>query len=326
MQVLRQMNLNSLKIVESAARHQNFTRAGEEQFITASAVSQRVKGLEDQLRFKIFQRRKNAVSLTPEGERFVQQVREALDRIVEAGMEVRKRESEHLLKISVLPTFAMRWLMPRLPRFQAREPDTHLHWTTSYDQTDFRSSDIDLEIRYGDGRFPGLHSELLMREDLTPVCSTSLFLRVLGDRPASSVVPADLRHFTLLHSDTCTRNWQSWLEFAGAPSVLREARSMSFDSCMMSFQAANAGLGFAVANRAYIQQDVDTGHLIAPFDLLHPNPMGWHLVCPRMHLGSPKLEAFRAWLLEEAEEAQAELDRRKSYDGGEWRTAALAAE
>lgn len=319
------MNLNSLKIVESAARHRNFTRAGEEQFITASAVSQRVKGLEEQLRFKIFRRQKNAVSLTPEGERFVQQVREALDRIVEAGLEVRKRDYEHMLKISVLPTFATRWLLPRMHRFQDLEPDTHLHWTTSYDQVDFRNADVDLEIRYGDGRFPGLHSELLLREDLTPVCSVDLFRRVLGNnRPFNSLTPSELSRFTLLHSDTCTRNWQSWLEFTKAPEVLDEARSMSFDSCMMSFQAANAGLGFAVANRAYIQNDVDEGRLVAPFTVLHPNTMGWHFVCPRGHLGAPKLEAFRAWLVKEAKAAQAELDLKKSYDPA-WRPP-LAAE
>lgn len=309
------MNLNSLKIVESAARHQNFTRAGEEQFITASAVSQRVKGLEDQLRFKIFQRRKNAVSLTPEGEEFVRKVREALDRIVAAGMEVRRREHEHMLKVSVLPTFAMRWLMPRLSSFQDEHPHTHLHMSTSYDETDFRKGDLDLEIRYGDGRFPGLYSEPLIREDLTPVCSVALFRRILGNRPLNDMHPSELSRFTLLHSDTCTGNWESWLEHVGAPEVLDAAPAMSFDSCLLSFQAANAGLGFAVANRAYIQQDLDDGRLVAPFQVEHPSRMGWHFVCPKGNLGSPKLEAFRQWLLREAQATQAMLDKRKQqYD------------
>jgi LysR family transcriptional regulator, glycine cleavage system transcriptional activator len=319
------MNLNSLKIVESAARHQNFTRAGEEQFITASAVSQRVKGLEDQLRFKIFQRRKNAVSLTPEGELFVRKVREALDRIVAAGLEVRRREHEHMLKISVLPTFAMRWLLPRLNDFQDGHADTHLHLSTSYDETDFRQGDLDLEIRYGDGRFPGLYSEPLFREDLTPVCSIALFRRILGNRSFTDMDPRELSLFTLLHSDTCMSNWKSWLEHVGAPKVLDEARAMSFDSCMLSFQAANAGLGFAVANRAYVQSDIDEGRLVAPFRVEHPNRMGWHFVCPKGHLGSPKLEAFRSWLRKEAEKTQAMLDERKKQYDETWRPP-LAAE
>ncbi|RUY93919.1 LysR family transcriptional regulator, partial [Mesorhizobium sp. M7A.F.Ca.CA.003.01.2.1] len=158
MRLLSQVNLNSLKIVESAARHGNFTRAGEEQFITASAVSQRVKSLEDQLRFKIFQRGGNAVSLTPEGETYVSRVREALERIVAASMEATGQSQEHVLKISVLPTFAARWLFPRLPLFQQQYPDIVMRVSTSYATHEFTASEFDLEIRYGDGHFHGLQS------------------------------------------------------------------------------------------------------------------------------------------------------------------------
>ncbi|MGE0502253.1 MAG: LysR substrate-binding domain-containing protein [Rhizobiaceae bacterium] len=308
------MNLNSLKIVESAARHQNFTRAGEEQFITASAVSQRVKGLEDQLRFKIFQRRKNAISLTPEGEAFIMKVREALDRIVAAGMEVSGRDHEHILKISVLPTFATRWLFPRLPRFQEMHGDIHLHISASYETADFRATDLDLEIRYGDGKFSPLHTELLFKEDLTPVLSAELYRRVLGDKPLSDVVPDDLRHFTLLYSATCTTNWPQWLDFAGAPHVVDTAKTMNFDSCMMSFAAANAGVGVAVANRAYVADDIASGRLVAPFPVQHPNRMGWHFVCPRVHLGAPKIEVFRSWLLGEAAATESELSQQRTLN------------
>ncbi|TIU40470.1 MAG: LysR family transcriptional regulator, partial [Mesorhizobium sp.] len=168
MRLLSQVNLNSLKIVESAARHRNFTRAGEEQFITASAVSQRVKSLEDQLRFKIFERGGNAVSLTPEGETYVARVREALERIVAASMEATGQSQAHVLRICVLPTFAARWLFPRLMTFQQQYPDIEMRVSTSYATHEFATSEYDLEIRYGDGNFPGLTSELLFKEDLTP--------------------------------------------------------------------------------------------------------------------------------------------------------------
>lgn len=309
MRLLRQLNLNSLKIVESAARHQNFTRAGEEQLITASAVSQRVKGLEDQLRFRIFNRRHNAVSLTPEGENFIREVREALDRIVAAGMEVGGSARQNVLKISVLPTFAMRWLFNRMPRFQEQHPELHLHVSTSYATTDFRACDLDLEIRYGDGAYAGLFSELLFHEDLTPVCNTELYQRVFGAWPMKKMRPEDLRQFTLLHSDTCTQNWESWLAFAGAPSVLEESASMHFDSCMLSFAAANAGMGFAVANRAYVAEDLAAGRLVAPFAICQPNRAGWYFVCPTPHRGLRKVEIFRKWLLEEAEMTRAHLSR-----------------
>ena len=308
MRLLSQVNLNSLKIVESAARHRNFTRAGEEQFITASAVSQRVKSLEDQLRFKIFQRGGNAVSLTPEGETYVSRVREALERIVAASMEATGQSQAHVLKISVLPTFAARWLFPRLPTFQHQYPDIEMRVSTSYATHEFASSDFDLEIRYGDGNFADLHAELLFKEDLTPVCSRKLFHEVLGDKPLSKVTPDDLRHFTLLHSDTCTHNWQSWLAFAGASFVLGETKSIYFDSCMMSYEAANAGMGFAVANRAYMASDIRAERLVAPFAVHHPNTAGWYFVTPDTAHAARKVVLFRQWVMAEAALTQAQLD------------------
>jgi LysR family glycine cleavage system transcriptional activator len=305
---LTQLNLNSLKVVESAARHKNFTRAGEEQFITASAVSQRIKSLEDQLRFKIFKRGGNAVSLTPEGEAYVAQVREALERIHIAGVEATGQSQERLLKISVLPTFAARWLFPRMPAFQARHPDIEMRIFTSYDMHDFMMSDLDLEIRYGDGNFPGLSADLLFVEDLTPVCSTRLYSQVMGSRPLSKVRPEDLRLFTLLHSGTCTQNWRSWLRFAGAEFVLDDAPSVYFDSCMMSYEAANAGMGVAVANRAYVTADLRNGRLVAPFAVHHPNKAGWYFVHPRRTEQNRKMAVFKNWLLEEASMMQAQLN------------------
>src|SRR4030095_10842795 len=138
----------------------------------------------------------NAVSLTPEGETYVAQVREALERIVAAGMEATGQTQEHLLKISVLPTFASRWLFPRLPLFQATHPEIQMRIFTSYETHE--TSGLDLEIRYGDGGFPGLNAELLFKEDLTPVCSARLYHQVPGDRPLSRVRSEDLRLFTLL--------------------------------------------------------------------------------------------------------------------------------
>ncbi|AZO08913.1 MULTISPECIES: LysR substrate-binding domain-containing protein [unclassified Mesorhizobium] len=308
MRLLSQVNLNSLKIVESAARHKNFTRAGEEQFITASAVSQRVKSLEDQLRFKIFQRGGNAVSLTPEGEAYVAQVREALERIVAANMEATGQSQAHVLKICVLPTFAARWLFPRLSAFQRQYPEIEMRVSTSYATHEFATSEYDLEIRYGDGSFPGLSSELLFREDLTPVCSRKLFHEVLGNKPLSRVTPDDLRHFTLLHSETCTQNWQSWLRFAGASFVLGEAKSIYFDSCMMSYEAANAGMGFAVANRAYMASDIRAERLVAPFAVHHPNSAGWYFVCPGKAIGARKVSLFKQWIMAEAALTQRQLD------------------
>jgi LysR family glycine cleavage system transcriptional activator len=307
MQHLRNINLNSLRVLESAARLGSFARAGEENLISASAVSQRIKALEAQLQFQVFQRQSNAVVLTPEGEEFIAHVRQALDTILAAGIGLTDRNRSSILKVSALPTFAVRWLLPRLYRFKEAHKGITLHVSQAYRTVSFAQEDIDVAIRYGDGSFPGLHAELLFVEDLAPVCSPDLLRRVMPGRQPDDLAPADLLHFTLLHSDTCSLNWKSWLEFAEVPHVLDRADSMLFDSCMLSFQAANAGLGFAVANRPYVAEDIRTGRLIAPFKLQQPNRNGWYLVYPKRHGELEKVAAFAAWLRREVAESEAEM-------------------
>ena len=123
------------------------------------------------------------------------------------------------------------------------------------------------------------------------------------------LVPADLKKFTLLHSATCHLNWRSWFRHAGIPDAIESARAMSFDSCMLSFQAANMGIGVAVANRAYIADDIKEGRLIAPLSIKHPNRNGWYVVFPKGHAGMPKIKVFRDWLLDEAEDALTDMQR-----------------
>jgi LysR family glycine cleavage system transcriptional activator len=135
-----------------------------------------------------------------------------------------------------------------------------------------------------------------------------LFHQVLGDRAHTRVRPEDLRFFTLLHSETCTQNWRSWLRFAGAEFVLDEARSVYFDSCMMSYEAANSGMGFAVANRAYMTADIRAGRLVAPFAVHHPNSAGWYFVYPKRIDSSRRLTVFKNWVMAEASTMQAQLN------------------
>jgi LysR family transcriptional regulator, glycine cleavage system transcriptional activator len=144
------------------------------------------------------------------------------------------------------------------------------------------------------------------------VCSRKLFHEILGDKP-SKMTPEDLRHFTLLHSDTCTQNWQSWLDFAGVGFVLQQTKSIYFDSCMMSYEAAGAGLGFAVANRAYMASDIRAERLVAPFAVHHPNTAGWYFVCPDKTLLPRKVSVFKQWIAAEAALTQSQLD---SENGG----------
>ena len=300
---LSQINLNALRVAESVARHANFTRAAEESCITPSAVSQQITKLENQLEFKIFDRRKRSVALTTEGEEFILTVRAALDQIIATHDQISNREQRNILKISVLPTFAMRWLLPRLNRFQRKYPEFQVHVSHSYQAVNFKREDFDLAVRYGNGNFKDVRARLLFKEDLIPVCTPRLLAETLPRKNPSTIRPNDLRHFTLLHSDTCTLNWSSWLKNAGATGVLEQSPSMYFDTCMLSYEAANAGLGFAVANRAYIAKDISANRLVAPFDLVLPKENGWYLVYPEEHSEHARVKAFQAWMLEEAASA-----------------------
>ena len=297
---LSQINLNSLRVAECVARHANFTRAAEESCITPSAVSQQVTKLEQQLEFKIFDRRKRSVAMTLEGEEFILSVREALDQIISTHNHLSNREHGNLLKISVLPTFAMRWLLPRLNNFQKKHPEFQVHLSHSYQAVNFKREDFDLAIRYGNGKFKGLDARLLFKEDLIPVCTPELLKEVLPLKKLTSIEPDDLKHFTLLHSDTCTLNWGTWLKHVGAMDVLEQSSNMYFDSCMLSFEGANFGLGFAVANRAYISKDIAAGRLVAPFDLALPNENGWYIVYPKEYREHKRVQAFQNWVLDES--------------------------
>lgn len=310
MQTLRGLNLNSLRIAESAARNGSFIRAAEEQLLTPSAVSQRIKALEAQLRFRLFMRTNNSVVLTSDGEAFIQRVREGLDMILAAKQAATDPQREQTLKIRSLPTFLMRWLLQRLPSFQARCPDIILNLSSSYALPDFAREDLDIGIYYGRGDFGDLRTRLLFREDLTPVCAPQLLAKITRPR---GIAINDLKHFTLLYSATCTLNWKSWLEHAkGSSELLTDSRAMHLDTCMLTFEAALAGLGFACANRAYVAEDLKAGRLVAPFDVVHPNQNGWYLVSSPHRPQFRSAELFQAWIGEQILESEAQILRLKS--------------
>lgn len=307
MRNLRDVNLNSLRIVESAARTGSFVRAAEEQMLTPSAISQRVKNLEEQLRFKIFNRRNNSVILTTEGDAFVAHVRDALDTILHAGLEAKSMNRKSVLKICALPTFTVRWLLRRLSSFEEREPDIRLNLANSYNPPNFAKEDYDLAILYGNGHFPGFESKLLFSEELTPVCAPSLLERS-HSQSIDDFQPEHLAKFTLLHSDTCTMNWQYWLEHTRAQEVLNTAPSTYFGSCLLSYEAACAGLGFAIANRAYMMDDIASKRLIAPYSVDLKSGCGWYIVYPSSHKELEKIQSFEAWILEQSSVSEKQCD------------------
>ncbi|MFT7577006.1 MAG: LysR family glycine cleavage system transcriptional activator, partial [Alphaproteobacteria bacterium] len=168
---------------------------------------------------------------------------------------------------------------------------------------------IDASIYYGDGVFSSVQSTLLFREDLTPVCSLEYYKRMFGPNASRNPDPARLAECTLINSGTCTLNWKSWLDFVGASHVASAAQSMDFDSCMMTFEAAANGVGFAVANRAYIMDDLRSGKLVAPFSVQQPNVNGWYFVHPTETQLSNPTKLFRSWLIEQAMQTETSVGK-----------------
>jgi LysR family glycine cleavage system transcriptional activator len=286
--------LNALRAYEAAARHLSFTRASRELFVTQAAVSHQVKALEDHLGVRLFRRLNRSLLLTEAGQAYLPAVTQALDLVDEATRRLLRAEDRGTLTVSTLPSFAARWLVPRLGRFFQSHPGIDIRVAPSHTLVDFDRDDVDVGIRYGKGRYPGLRVDKLFEENLYPVCSPRL---VHGRHPLHA--PADLKRHTLLHDDPS--EWSKWLRTAGVADLVDASRGSVFTDSSMLIQAAIAEQGVALVRHVLAADDVAAGRLVRPFDLSIPADDAYFLVCPQTTAEQPKITAFREWVLGEAE-------------------------
>lgn len=291
--VTRLPPMNTLRAFEAAARHLSFTLAAEELHVTQAAVSHQIKSLEEALGVRLFRRLNRAIRLTEEGQEFVGEVRKALSHLATAVEKLSAPEAGGPLTVSVLPSFASKWLVPRLGRFRDRHPEIDVRISPSIQLTDFQRDDVDLVVRYGKGEYAGLHSVRLMTEDIFPVCSPAL---LEGTNALSK--PEDLRHHTLLHDDAYV-DWTMWLLVAGVKEVDPRQGPFFTDSALV-IQAAAEGQGVALARGALAAGDIAAGRLVKPFDIAIPTKYAYYVLSPMATSHHPKIAAFREWLLEEA--------------------------
>jgi LysR family glycine cleavage system transcriptional activator len=285
--------MNTLRAFEAAARHLSFTQAAEELHVTQAAVSHQIRTLEDALGVRLFRRLNRAIRLTEEGQEFVSEVRKALSHLTTAVEKLSAPEAGGPLTVSVLPSFASKWLVPRLGRFGQKHPEVDVRISPSIQLTDFQRDDVDLVVRYGKGQYEGLHSVRLMTENIFPVCSPALL-----SGPQALREPADLQHHTLLHDDGHV-DWAMWLLVAGVTDISPTQGPYFTDSALV-VQAAAEGQGVALARGALAADDLAAGRLVKPFDITIPTAYAYYVVCPKATAHHPKIAAFRAWLLEEA--------------------------
>jgi LysR family glycine cleavage system transcriptional activator len=304
--------LNGLRAFEAAARQLSFTRAAEELYVTQTAISHQIKALEDRLGVKLFRRLPRGLLLTEEAQRYLPAIRDAFDLIANATDRLVAVSASGTLTVSVLPSFAAKWLVPRLGRFRAACPDIDLRISTSSHLVDFSREDVDVGVRMGRGVYPGLRVDWLFGESLVPVCSPEL---LAGPQPLRR--PEDLRQHLLLHDDDYA-GWELWLELTGVQGVAARRGPIFTDSAMV-VQAAADGQGVALARRRLAAGDLAAGRLVQPFDVSIPQDLAYYLVCPEAGAERPKVRRFRDWLLAEAEReagpgAQSVVDR--SADSG----------
>lgn len=290
--------LNAVRAFEAAARNASFTRAAQELFVTQGAVSRHVAALERWLGAKLFTRTQRGIELTTKGNAYFRSLRGALDQIDHATKQLQRSPDENLLRLKLPPTFAIRWLVPRLARFHALHRGIAVQITTSHDPADFDREDVDAAIHSDFEPPSGPGFRKVLGEELLPVCSPGLLAK--GARLKR---PRDLARHVLMCSMNRPRDWPTWLNAAGAPDIDGNA-GLKFENAALAYQAAVDRLGVTIAQRALVEDDLRTGRLVAPFALSVKTSGGYYLAFPPDRPKSARLVAFEEWVLAEAQAAK----------------------
>ena len=294
-------SLNALRAFEAAGRHMSFSRAAEELHVTPAAVGQQVRALESYLGETLFVRLNRSVELTVAGQALLPGVSDGFDQIARTVEAFYRRTVRRPLTVSVEPNFGAKWLVRRLDRFREQHPGIEIRLDATARVVDFAREAVDVAIRYGDGSYPGLRSDVLFEEDVFPVCSPALL-----EGPHPLVHPEDLQWHRLLHQDWAAGaptwpDWKMWLMAAGVENV-DPTRGLQFASGSYSLMmdAALAGQGVALASSVLVADDIDAGRLVKPFDLSVHQSLRYYLVGPEATADEPMTTAFREWLIGEA--------------------------
>lgn len=283
--------MSAVRVFEAAARHQSFTRAAEELGMTQAAVSYQIRMLEDRIGSPLFVRLPRQVLLTAKGQQLAPAVSEAFE-LLRGAFDGIEDTVKTVLSITTLTTVASNWLVSRLGRFQQRHPDIAVQITVSSQVVDLAQSDFDIGIRSGDGKWPGVETDLLFPNQFTPVCSPGLIQGVeIRD-------PSDLLKLPIISpSDPW---WIDWFNAAGVKDVDLSGRpDNSLGAQQFEGMAAMAGQGLALVNPFFFPADLAAGRLVQPFDLVVKADRDYWIVYPKARRRSAKIKAFRDWALAE---------------------------
>ncbi len=281
--------LRSLRVLEAAVRHENYTRAATELNLTHSAVSHQIHALEESLGTRLLERAGRQMRATDLGRQLALDVRATLDSLAAAVERIRGSDSSNAITISCLPSFASAWLVVKIGDFLDRYPNIDLRLESSVSLADFRNDGVDIAIRFGTGNYDGLISEKLFDDEVFPTMSPKL------RRSARVRTPADLARIPLLRIRM--QPWTPWLEAAGV-NLPEPRRGPVFNDSELALQAAIQGQGAVLARGSLAVQRLRNGTLVAPFKQRIPSLQTCYLVYPKHHASRPAVKLFREWLLE----------------------------
>jgi len=298
--------LNALRNFQAVARHGSFAAAAADLHVTHWAVGKQIRLLEDWFGVPLFERRARGVSLTDEGAALLNDVSDAFERLAAGAARLRHdeftRRVSGTVRVNVLPSFALCWLMPRLADFYARYPDIDVRVSTTSRKLRYVGDAFDIGVRSGHEQGAGLVSRALMADVRLPACSPAL----LRQRPIRS--PADLRHHTLLHSASTRTAWSHWRREAGGPD-LRTARHVEFDHAYLQLAAAIEGLGVTLASLPLIERDIAAGRLVCPIAAPTWQAPDYALVVNADRAGDDAVAAFERWITTMAGRGSAPLEQ-----------------
>ena len=291
---IRNLPLNALRSFDAAARHLSFAGAAGELGVTPAAVSVQVRRLEEWVGAPLFLRGHRSIALSATGEKLAPRLTALFAEMERLISDVADLDAQ-LLQVSAMPSFASKWVAPRLGRFLERHPGLQVRIAGGDDRSDFDRDGVDIGLRYGDGIYPDLHCEPIARATAFPVCSPAL----AAAWPDPAAIPAAL----LLQDESSLvapglPTWSTWFAAAGiARAVEGGAR---FGNSHMALSAAVAGQGFALGITPLVDDDLANARLVRPYAAAVDSSFGFWFVCRPDRLREPKIAAFRDWIMEEA--------------------------
>jgi LysR family glycine cleavage system transcriptional activator len=286
--------LKSLRYFACAARHLSLSKAADELHVTHSAISHQIKALEDHLGVKLFRRHGRGLRLTESGQAYFPAVQDSFDRLADASVKLSRRKTAGPLTVSCMPSFASRWLVPHLGAFRALHPDIDVRIGADAGVVDFNRDEVDVAIRHGLGKWPGVVTDRLLSETHFPVCSPKLL-----EGPNAIREPMDLFKHSLLYDYDWRGNfWRDWFRAAGLGNM-DFSHALSFNNSALMLQAAIDGLGVALTQQILVGDDLKAGRLVKPFELQIETEYAYWVVMPPHYRARPKVAAFRNWILTE---------------------------